>query len=175
MAQAETETRPLPERIDATSALHYMQAQKAVKDLYLPEGKQAIFVRLSEDFFPQYSSVAMEIEKMTPEDWEQALDKAKHNPLLDITYRTLVKNLTEKRVLHPSPEQEKQLKLRTRESGRKAAFQELCNLYKEANPDMPINLAKAGKLLGCVRERTFQLYHALKKDSSSVLPPVSIR
>lgn len=177
MAQIETEIRTgtKPERIDSTSALLYRTAKKAVDNLYLPKGKQAVFVRLSADFFPQYRHAAMKAEGISPEDWEQALDKAKHNPLLDITYRTLVKNLTEKRVIHPSPEQEKQLKLRTRERFRKAAFRELCTLYMEANPNMPINLSKAGKLLGCARERTFQLYHSLKKDESLILPPVGTR
>lgn len=159
-----------PEQSDPKKKDPLSNSKDAINKLYLPKGKKILFIRLCDDFFPQSRDAAIERNDFTLEAWTTAVDRAKQNPLLDIAYRTLVKNLTENGVIHPSCDQEKQLRLKTQES-RQDAFEELCNLYQITNPDRPINLTRAANLLGCKKQRTHQIYHKLKKKGTP-LPPV---
>ena len=171
MSNPETITDSKPARIERSPALKYTIACEYVQNLYLPKGKKAILIKLSNDFFPQYSNVFMKAMDISLKQCVEELNKVKQNPLLDITYRTLVKKLEKEGVIHLSPTQERDLKLHGWERGRKPAFLELCNLHQKTRPDSPINLTLAADLLGCKKQRTFQIYHELK-DNGKSLPPI---
>jgi hypothetical protein len=170
MINPEVRTAPQEVQIERTSALKYTITHEAIRGLYLPKGKGAIFARVTTDFFPQYQSAIVKAQVISAEDWEEKLKRAKQNPLLDIAYRTLVKKLAEKGIINPTLNQTKQLTLKRQEITRKAAIQELCNLHLEVNPDKPFSLSKAATLLGCTKQRIYYIYHELEKDQEYPLP-----
>jgi hypothetical protein len=174
MISPEVGTSPQSVQVESASSIKFTLTHEHVQNLYLPKGKKAVFLRITDEFFPQYREVAIKSQKISREDWEEKLERTKQSPLLDIAYRTLVKKLTEDGIITPSQLQTKQIELKRQEVARRAAIIELCNLHLKVNPHKPFSLSKAAKLLGCTKQRIYYIYHELEKDEEHPLPHLAI-
>lgn len=80
MSNPEVDACGQTSQIESASSLKLKISHERIQNLYLPKGKKVIFLRLTDDFFPQYREIAIKSQKISREDWEGKLERSKQDP-----------------------------------------------------------------------------------------------